>query len=110
MANKKYTETDVKLWAKLYLEGRTLQNVANFCKVPKSSVRKLLEPLNILRPPQKKGRTPWNKDKKTGQIPWNKGMSESGTYPFPSPDMYPQLKVFPAVRKQKIKLVPQLEN
>jgi hypothetical protein len=47
MANKKYTETDVKLWAKFYLEGWTLQDVADFCKVPRSSVRKLLEPLNI---------------------------------------------------------------
>lgn len=64
------------------MEGRTLQDIANLCKVPKSSVRKLL---NILRPPQQKGRTPWNKGKEAGQIPWNKGMSESGTYPFPSP-------------------------
>lgn len=55
------------------------------CQVPKSSVRKNLEPLNILRPAQQKNRTPWNKGKKTGQTPWNKGMSESGTYPYPSP-------------------------
>ena len=53
-----YTELDIKIWSKLYCEGWTLEQISEFLTIPKSSIRKRLKDLDILRPPQQKGRSP----------------------------------------------------
>lgn len=97
-----YTELDIKVWSELYLEGWTLEQISEFLKVPKSSIRKRLKPLDILRPSQQKGRTPWNKGKKTGQTPWNKGLKgDAYPYEFPNKGKSSPFKNIP--RDQKVK-------
>ena len=59
-----YTELDIKVWLKLYYKGWTLEQISEFLKVPKFSIRKRLNNLDFLRPPQQKGCSPWNKGKK----------------------------------------------
>ena len=97
-----YTELDIKIWSKLYCEGWTLEQISEFLKVPKSSIRKRLKDLDILRPPQQKGRSPWNKGKKTGKIPWNKGL-KGDAYPYESPNKGKPSPFKNLSRDQKVK-------
>ena len=97
-----YTELDIKIWSKLYCEGWTLEQISEFLTIPKSSIRKRLKDLDILRPPQQKGRSPWNKGKKTGQIPWNKGLKED-VYPYESPNKGKPSPFKNLSRDQKVK-------
>lgn len=97
MNNKRFSEKDYDMWCEDYQNNkRSFQRIADKYKdkykpsngPSKSLIRQVVENRGLTRTlsEAQEARTDSNrKGFAKGNEPWNKGMSETGTYPFPSP-------------------------